>query len=387
MNKRKIIIFSVSFGNGHNQVSKVLLSHLRAKGYEIEIIDTFDAINALFHKVVLDSYLQLLRYRPSAWGKLYHYSEENPNSFFLKQFNAFLTNKLYRTLDEKKADIIITTHPIATTLLANVIRKKNVSVQLYALLTDFAVHPMSVHPEVDGYFIASEHLRYFAKTYKLDETIFYPTGIPTPKETIHEYSKQQLRRKLKLDESMKTVIVAGGGVGLAKFSNILAGLEAFSEKLQIICVTGENRRARAKIERFQSKHSVRVLGFTNLFMEYLKASDVILSKAGGVTMSEALVCETPVVIFQPLPGQEEQNSQFLMNYGAAIKAEVVEEIPVLLERIIFNKHYHSLMTENAKKLKQPNAASEIAKIIDENFQNIVTNPFSYSIHGQILQLK
>ncbi len=363
MNKRKIIIFSVSFGNGHNQVSKVLQKHLKTRDFDVEIIDTFDAINKFFHKIVLDSYLRLLRYRPSVWGKLYQYSEEHPNSIFLKQFNAFLTNKLYQILNEKQANVIITTHPIATTLLANVIRKKHISVKLYALLTDFAVHPMSIHNEVDGYFIASDHLRYYANVYKLNSNSFYSTGIPTPKEEVFHYSKQELRKRLHLDEQMKTVLVAGGGVGLAKFNKILSGLEAFSETLQIICVTGENKRAKAKIERFKSKHKVRILGFTNLFMEYLKASDVIISKAGGVTMSEALVCETPVLIFQPLPGQEEQNSQFLMNYGAAIKAEVVEEIPVLLERIIFNSHYHSLMTENAKRLKTSNSAKEIAEII------------------------
>ncbi|RXI98215.1 glycosyltransferase [Anaerobacillus alkaliphilus] len=363
MNKRKIIIFSVSFGNGHNQVSKVLLSHLRTKNFEVEIIDTFDAINKLFHKVVLDNYLRLLRYRPSVWGKLYQYSEENPNSIFLKQFNAFLTNKLFQILQEKEADTIITTHPIATTMLANVIRKKQLPLKLYALLTDFAVHPMSVHNEVDGYFIASEHLRYYSNVYKQNAQLFYSTGIPTPREDIDQYSKQELRRRLHLDENLKTVLVAGGGVGLAKFTKILSGLESYNEQLQIICVTGENRRAKGKMDKLKSKHKLRILGFTNLFMEYLKASDVIISKAGGVTMSEALVCETPVLIFQPLPGQEEQNSQFLMNYGAAIKAEIVEEIPVLLERIIFNPHYHSIMTENAKKLKISNSAKQISEII------------------------
>ncbi|OIJ10100.1 hypothetical protein BKP35_13365 [Anaerobacillus arseniciselenatis] len=364
MNKRKVVIFSVSFGNGHNQVSNVLIKQLKAKHYDVEVVDTFDAINKLFHKVVLDSYLHLLRFRPTLWGKLYQYSEEHPDSIFLKQFNAFLTNKLYRTLQGKCANIIITTHPIATTLLANVIRKKQLPIRLYALLTDFAVHPMSVHPEVDRYFIASEHLLYYANLYKLDEQKFHPTGIPTFKENIQSYSKTEWRKKLHLNEKMKTILVAGGGVGLAKFTKILSGLEAYQEKLQVICVTGDNKRAKLKIEQMQSKHHIRVLGFTNLFMEYLKASDVIISKAGGVTMSEALVCETPILIFQPLPGQEEQNSQFLMNYGAAIKAEVLEEIPVLLERIIFNKYYNKMMQENAHKLKPNNAATAISNVIE-----------------------
>ncbi len=366
MNKRKIIIFSVSFGNGHYQVSQTLRNQLRENNFEVEIIDTFDVLNPVFHKVIIESYLQLLRFRPSVWGKLYQYSEANPNSVYLKQFNEFLANRLYRLLQGKQAATIITTHPIATTLIANIIQKKNLMVQLYALLTDFSIHPMSIHHEVSGYFIASEHLRYYAKLYKLDEQLFYSTGIPTPKENLHLISKQQLRRKLHLDEDLKTVVVAGGGVGLANFTNILTGLEAFAEKLQIICVTGKNQKARAKIERFHSKHLVRIVGFTNIFMEYLKASDVLLSKAGGVTMSEALVCETPILLFQPLPGVEEQNSHFLMNYGAAIRAEVIEEIPVLLERIIFNKYYHSMMVENAQKLKKPFAANEIASIINKN---------------------
>lgn len=373
MKDKKILIFSVSFGNGHNQVSNSLLSHLKARHFDVEIIDTFEVINTLFHKIVLEGYLALLRFQPKVWGKLYHYSEENPNSIFFQQSNAFVTSKLQIILREKQASIIITTHPIATTLIANVIRKNTLDVHLYALLTDFAVHPMSVHPEVRRYFIASEHLRYYAKLYNLDEKLFFATGIPTLKENFQSFTKREWRQKLHLEETMKTILVAGGGVGLAKFTKILSGLEVFDERLQIICVTGENKRAKQKLERFQSKHLIRVLGFTNLFMEYLKASDVIITKAGGVTMSEAFVCATPILIFQPLPGQEEQNSQFLMNYGAAIKAEIIEEIPVLLEQIIFNKHYHEIMTENARKLKEPHAASKITEIIYEDFQDDVKN--------------
>lgn len=373
MKRRKILIFSVSFGNGHNQVSNSLLNHLQAKHFDVEIIDTFEVINKIFHKVILDSYLTLLRFRPGVWGKLYQYSEKNPNSIFLQQFNAFVTSKLYRFLREKQASTIITTHPIATTLLASTIRKNNMAVQIYALLTDFSVHPMSIHPEVRGYFIASEHLRYYARLYQLDEKLFFPTGIPTSKENFENFTKLEWRKKLHLEKDMKTILVAGGGVGLAKFTNILSGLETFQERLQIICVTGENKRAKQKLLCFQSKHLIRILGFTNLFMEYLKASDVIITKAGGVTMSEALVCATPVLIFQPLPGQEEQNSQFLMNYGAAIKAEIVEEIPILLERIIFNDYYHKIMTENARKLKEPYAASSIAEIVSENYWDDIEN--------------
>lgn len=362
---RKIIIFSVSFGNGHNQVSAILQKHLKSRGFDTEIIDTFDTVSPLFHKIVLESYLNLLRVRPSLWGKLYHYSEENPNSVLLKQFNTFLMKVMYKALQSKKADIVITTHPIATAIIANVIRKKQIPIQLYALLTDFAIHPMSVHPEVNRYFIASEHLRYFATMYQLEENTFHPTGIPTSKENFQHFSKKEWRRKLHLNENMKTVLVAGGGVGLAKFSKVLAGLEAFDEKIQIVCATGDNKRARQKIERIESKHTIRTLGFTNLFMEYLKASDVIISKAGGVTMSEALVCETPILIFQPLPGQEEQNSQFLLNYGAAIKAEVVEEIPVLLDRIIFNDYYSNIMKQNANKIKPTQSVETICDIIEQ----------------------
>lgn len=369
MKDKKILIFSVSFGNGHNQVSSCLLSHLKAKHFDVEIIDTFEVINTLFHKIILEGYLALLRFQPRLWGKLYQYSEKKPNSIFFQQSNAFVSNQLQQILRKKQASTIITTHPIATTLLANVIRKNNLEVELYALLTDFAVHPMSIHPEVRGYFIASEHLRYYANLYRLDEKLFFATGIPTFKENFQNFTKPEWRKKLHLEANMKTILVAGGGVGLAKFTKILSGLEIFDERLQIIFVTGENQRAKQKLERFQSKHLIRVLGFTNLFMEYLKASDVIITKAGGVTMSEALVCATPILIFQPLPGQEEQNSQFLMNYGAAIKAEIVEEIPVLLERIIFNNHYHKIMTENMGMLKEPHAASKIAEIVYRNYRD------------------
>lgn len=364
MNMEKILIFSVSFGHGHNQVSSVLQKELQVRGFNTEVVDTFEVINPLFHKVVLESYLYLLRMKPSLWGKIYHYSEENPNSIFLRQFNAFLTKRLHQFIELNRASVIITTHPIATTLVANVKRKMMLTSNLFALLTDFAVHPMSIHNEVDGYFIASDHLNYANTLYNLDGSLFHPTGIPVNHAKVHLQPREAIRRELNLNENMKTILIAGGGVGLANYSNILASLESFHENLQIICVTGQNKKALQKLERHNSKHSLHILGFTNRFINYLRASDVILTKAGGVTMAEALICETPALIYQPLPGQEEQNTQFLMNYGFAIKAEFPEEIPVLLEKIIFQKQYHDMMIENARKLRRPTATQEIASIIE-----------------------
>ncbi|MCD8502348.1 MAG: glycosyltransferase [Bacillaceae bacterium] len=194
---------------------------------------------------------------------------------------------------------------------------------------------MSIHNEVNGYFVASEHLDYANDVYEENKSMFFPTGIPITDDGIHLVDREEIRSSLSLLKKTKTILIAGGGVGLANYTKLIETLESFEEKLQIICVTGHNKKAFEKLTRLKSKHSLRIIGFTNEFIKYLRASDVVITKAGGVTMAESLICETPALIFQPLPGQEEQNSQFLMNNGTAIKAEIVEEIPVLLKKNYF----------------------------------------------------
>lgn len=128
-------------------------------------------------------------------------------------------------------------------------------------------------------------------------------------------------------------------------------------------MTGHNQRVKKGIADQHSKHSIKVIGFTDQFLNYLKASDAILSKAGGLTMAEALACETPIIIFQPVPGHEEQNTQYLTRARAAVKANDYDDLPRLVEQVLYNPVCVSELIHRARQLKQPNAAYHIVREI------------------------
>jgi processive 1,2-diacylglycerol beta-glucosyltransferase len=359
------LIFSASIGNGHNQAAKALQEEFEKNGYTCEIIDTFKLISPAFHKIVLESYLQILKFSPIVWEKLYQHTEEHPWFMLMDKFGTFFMERLYSIVQKHKCTSLISVHPFSTAVLSKLKRKKNLDIPLYTVITDFVMHPAYIRNEVDGYFTASDHLDFFANLYNIPITKFYSTGIPICSIPSLKKPKWKVKHELQLDPEKKTILIAGGAIGLTKFTKILKTLNAIEDKLQLVCITGHNKKAKAKIEQLESNHEIVSTGFTNRFTDYLRASDVILSKAGGLTMAESLACETPILIHQPVPGHEEQNAQYLMNYGAAVKAEICEEIPVILEHILFNERYYKAMVQNIKKIQKPYAAKEIISEISK----------------------
>lgn len=365
---RTVLIFSASFGNGHQQAARAIEEKLIKDGYKVKIIDTFYDLHPLLHKTIMESYLKLIKLSPKTWKKLYYHTEERPWYKAFDQLGLFFTEQLYSTIEKHDCPFIISTQYFATALLATVKRKKKLSIPLYAILTDFSIHPAYLRDEVDGYFAAANLLEHTSVPIKLPANKIFPTGIPIrPIESLYK-KKSKLRQELNLKPELKTVMIAGGGIGLTKYLDVIKSLEMFDKKLQLLCMTGNNTKVQQKIEKFVSKHEIKSIGFTDKFTDYMQASDVLISKAGGLSMAEALTCEIPVIIFDPIPGHEEQNAKFLINAGTAVEAEHQNDLPFLLKRIFYKKGYYEELQRNAKRLKQPNAAEKIIDKITQNEQ-------------------
>ncbi|WP_332689229.1 MGDG synthase family glycosyltransferase [Halalkalibacter lacteus] len=361
----QITIFSASIGNGHNEASKALKEQFELQGETVTIIDTFHCIHPLLHKTFLELYLRMIKKTPRLWGRLYRYSEEYSWFLLLDQLGTFFCQKLNSIINKQRTTVMISTHPFVTAFLAKLKKKKNLSLPLYTVITDLYLHPAYVRPEIDGYFTASPHLDHFAFEHNLQADQWYCTGIPIKAIPDINIPRWKIRNDLKLQPDEKTVLITGGGLGLGKYEEILHSLETIHDKIQLLCMTGTNKQIEQKIHQYDSKHRIHVIPYTEQFTKYLRASDVVISKAGGLTMSEALACETPILIYQPVPGHEEDNAQFLMDFGTAVKAEAIEEVTELLQGILFDEKTYQQLVLNAKKLKKPDAAKHIAYVIKQ----------------------
>ncbi|MBU8906924.1 MGDG synthase family glycosyltransferase [Desertibacillus haloalkaliphilus] len=357
--KRQPYIFSASIGHGHNQAAKALHYAFTKKGYEPNFIDTFHAISPKLHKFMLTSYLQMLKLSPVLWRKIYFYAEDHPLFLALDRFGSFFSERIYTMLLEHRCNFMISTHPFVTAFLAKMKQKKGLNLPLYTVITDFVLHPAYVREEIDGYFTASADTNEFASLYNVPAERFFSTGIPFVTHPCLEKTKWKARYDLHLDHNKKILLIAGGGIGLTNYPQVIRALETLREPIQIVCMTGHNMEAKQQLLKQKSKHDVKAVEFTDQFLLYLKASDAVLSKAGGLTMAESLACETPIVIFQPVPGHEEHNAKFLTENGAAVHVNDYEGLSTTIESVLYHRRQNEKMKKKARVLKRPNAANQI----------------------------
>ncbi|SDH48880.1 MGDG synthase family glycosyltransferase [Alteribacillus bidgolensis] len=357
--KNQPLIFSASIGHGHNQAAKALKNEFNKKGFYPEMVDTFHVISPILHHFMLSSYIRLLKLAPFIWRKIYFYAEEYPLFLLLDRFGSLFIEHLYSIMNREACPFIISTHPFVTAFLSRVKQTKQLDFPLYTVITDFVLHPAYIRKEIDGYFTASPKIEEFANLHNVPSHLFNLTGIPISNNECIHISKWKARYDLGLDPGKKTLLIAGGGIGLTNFVHVLQVVEHLKEQIQILCMVGHNHRAKHRILQKKSKHMIKVIEFTDQFLLYLKASDGILSKAGGLTMAEALACETPIIIFNPVPGHEEQNANYLTHAGAAVKVDKCIQLPSVLERVLYEKTYYTNLQYNAQMLKKPNAANQI----------------------------
>nr|WP_085449810.1 glycosyltransferase [Halalkalibacter krulwichiae] len=296
-------------------------------------------------------------------GRLYRYSEEYSWFLVMDQLGTFFCEKLNGIIKNQRTSVMISTHPFVTAFLSKLKRRKNLSIPLYTVITDLYLHPAYVRPEIDGYFTASPHIDQFANDYNVPISQLFCTGIPIKSIPDVSVPRWKIRNDLHLKPDEKTVLITGGGLGLGKYIEVLEKIENLEDQVQVLCMTGTNKDLEQKIKNFTSKHRVHVISYTDRFTDYLRASDIILSKAGGLTMAEALACETPILIYEPVPGHEEDNAKFLIDFGTAVKAEIIEDIPILLERMLYDEKHYNQLVNHARKLKKPDAAKHIAYVI------------------------
>ncbi|GAE28934.1 MGDG synthase family glycosyltransferase [Alkalihalobacillus hemicellulosilyticus] len=361
--KPQPLIFSASIGHGHNQAAMALQHELQKQGFQPKIIDTFYAISPVLHSCMLKSYLHLLKKKPLIWQNIYFRAEKVPLYLYLDRFAMLFIRQLHHIVKHSSCSFMISTHPFVTAFLARLKKQRKLNIPFYTVITDFVLHPAYIRPEIDAYFTMDPNVSEFAKRHNLKEDLFFTTGIPIKSHVSLNQSKYDSRKRLGICENRKVLLIAGGGMGLTNYTEAITSLNGLDEPIQLLCMIGHNRRIKKEIEVIESKHEINVIEFTDDFLLYLKASDAIFSKAGGLTMAESLACETPIIIYNPVPGHEEQNAEFLINVGAAKKANSTQDIPAILKHVLYENEFSMEMRNSARKWKQPNAANDVVERI------------------------
>ncbi|MGN7471802.1 MGDG synthase family glycosyltransferase [Brevibacillus sp. SAFN-007a] len=360
---KKILIFSASIGNGHNQAARAMQESLAENGCTSMIIDTLEYISPTFHKILLESYMNLLRLSPKMWGRIYHNTEKSRFFDMNVLMNKLLANKLKKLINSVQPDAFIATHPFASCMLSVLKGRNDWTEPIYTIITDYTIHPSWINHHINYYFIGHEQLYYLVDIYRQDHQKFIPMGIPIMRKFRMPLDANEIKQRLGLAPEQKCIILSGGGLGLGSMETVLDGLEAIHLPLKTFVLTGTNEKLYKKVMNKTYRHEVVPLKFINNFHEYLEVADLIVTKSGGLTSAEVMSKRVPMIIYNPLPGQEERNSHFLLNNGCAVHANLSEQLIYFIDELLHSPSKVDYMRRMGQKIAKPDAAQRIAEFI------------------------
>ena len=370
----KVLIFYASYGGGHLNAAKSIDEYIKNNYPDIdtELIDCMKYVNKTIEKITTGAYRQMAKKAPWVWGTIYSTSQKGPLAHISSRSNKIMAIKLLKLLREKNPDIIISTHPFSSQMCSYLKRKEKISAKIATIMTDFAPHDQWLvgHDFTDYFFVANDKMQHYLINKKIPEGKIFVSGIPISNRFLKSYNKNEILNEYNLDKNKKTVLFFGGGeygLGKTKTLEILENFITSNENIQIIAISGKNVKLKEEFEKIIDKNNaksfVRVLGFTNQVPELMSISDLVVTKPGGLTTSESLASHLPMVIINPIPGQEEENAEFLEEKGIAIWLKKSTDTKKAIIDLLSNTEKLAQMKKNTNILAKPDSTKTICDTI------------------------
>lgn len=371
----RVVILSVSAGTGHMRAAEALKTAIQETNpkAKVTILDTFRYTSPFLEKVILGTYMEMLKITPVVYGYLYSQAERGqPLSGFAKQefsriLNKLTAPKLVHFLQQSRPQLVVCTHPFPVGILDRLKGEGLLRVPIMATLTDFTVHSFWVFPGVDAYVVASEELMIPFKEFNISLNRVYTTGIPIDPSFGLVVDRGPIYKALELDPFLPTVLVMGGGLGMGSLAEAVQYLGNGPVPCQLLVVTGRNEQLRHRISRITEtiRYPVKVFGFVHNIPELMSVAHLMVGKAGGLTCAEALAKGLPIFIIDPLPGQEERNTEFLCRAGAAVKVNRVQDLGREVLACLEDKRRFLTMSGAAIRLGRPHAAYAAVDVMQQ----------------------
>ena len=368
MDSKTILILYVSVGQGHRKAALAIQDALREAEPSLKVIclDMLEIWPAWVGGIVIGLYRMLVRIAPRLWTSVYdHRRVKERLSRPLQILSRICRRRTNLLLEELAPDAVVCTQAIPSILAADCKRSLNLKYSLVAVPTDFRVHGYWIDDRVDLYLLPSDESRARVIGDGVDEERVRVTGIPVHPEFSRQLDPVALEKKYGLSPGDPIVLLMGGGDGTVSLERLILALDGRGEKFQIAALSGRNLRQHAYLKRLQSRlsHHFQVFGFIESVDELMAAAGVIVTKPGGLTTAEALAKKLPMVLIDPLPGQEELNAEFLERNGAAIQASDAAAAAEIVMELLRDDNLRQRMIESIDKIRKPDAARSAAQHI------------------------
>ncbi len=367
--KRRMVVLSVSAGNGHLRAAQALCAAAQDwQDLEVQHIDVLSLAPFLFRKLYADLYLKLVQSLPSAWSALYRHTDlacpESRTNRVRRRIEHACTRALRRRLAQLAPDIIVCTHFLPAEMLGRLPEHKRPAAPLYVQVTDYDLHSMWLQPNVAGYFVASEELAWQLRQRGVPAARVHVSGIPVMPGFVRPPARAEARKELGLPEKRFVILLMGGGHGHGEMARIAQELLSLPQAPVVLAVAGRNAANQAALEVLarETAQQLRVFGFTDRIPVLMRAADFAVSKPGGLTTAECLALGLPLIAVDSIPGQEERNADYLLEHGAALKAVSAARVQYRARQLLDDPARLARMREAARALGKPQAAGSVLRI-------------------------
>lgn len=327
MHRMNALFLTVTAGQGHNSASFALARYLETRGVKCTVLDTYKYLSRLIGDIVDVGYASIARHSPKLHLLMYDNAEkaassEKTRKTFLPYTIAEASkSKMQKYIDGQKPDVIICTH-IFTAIIMTIMRREGIldaRIPVIGIVTDFTLHPFWEDTALDHYVVANELMTHEARRKGMDTDKLLPFGIPVKEEFSVDVPVSEARARLKIRDKL-TMLLISSSVGFGNIPDILQDLDKVPMDFQTVVICGRNKRLSKKIIDTPYSKDVIIVDYVDNMELYMDAADIIITKPGGLTVSETLTKRRPLIITDPIPGVENRNAYFLINNNLAVYA-------------------------------------------------------------------
>jgi len=363
----KVLFLSVPTGQGHHQTAKAVLEYFSNNpSVECRFLDVVDNTSSVLAEYLQKGYLLSTTVTPGVYGTFYDLADRrnhDKKSNIGKLIKSILNKKLFQYIEIYDPDIIVATHVVSAMAITYLRKKHAIRAKTLAIVTDFTFHPFWEEAKLDYYITASELLNFQAikKGYAPEKVL--PFGIPIQPHFATKLPKEEARKELGL-ENRFTVLLMMGSMGYGNDTlDTVRTLDKMEEDFQLITVCGNNKRLKSRIDKMTKHKTVINFGYSNQVALLMDAADCIITKPGGLSTSEALAKELPIIMLDPIPGQEDRNKEFMLNNGIALAVSETYPVTEAVYQLMHFDFKIQNLKHNMKYIAKPNAAADLGKFM------------------------
>lgn len=370
---RKVSILSMTAGAGHNTAARAVLGAFKEfhPELDVEMIDAVNMGTGLVKQLYNDNYLWLVNKNPALWGYIYHRFDtrlSKAKEGVKKAFRKVNSKPLGDHLKKVDPDVCLCTHFYPAELALGLRAKGRIHSRIEVVLTDFHPHAFWVLDGVERYYVADDETRISLNRRGVSQDDIEVTGIPVDLKFSVSRDRELLAQGLGVDPDRFTILLSSGGMGVGPLEEIVSELLRVPGPIQLVVICGKNAKAQGSLKALPVPQEKRLVvnGFVTNMEEWMAVSDLLVSKCGGLTTAEALAAGLPLVILNPIPGQETQNSDFLLERAVAVRANDLGLLSHKVKTLMENPGHLAAMRERIRAIAKPRAAETIARLVAMN---------------------